>query len=103
MATDFLIGGGGIGGVVLAELLGRGGKRVVVLERSTGPPPWNRPEILWPATIERLSTLLPASKWLEQAAVPLAGVKICNGTSLVWGVSPELLMRSGVHPWSTDP
>ncbi len=103
MPTDFLIVGGGIGGLVLAELLGRSGKRVVVLERSIGPPPWNRPEVLWPATIELLSTLLPASNWLEQAAVPLAGVKLASGTEFVWGISPELLKRAGDHPWSTDP
>ena len=139
MPTDFLIVGGGIGGLVLAELLGRGGKRVIVLERSTGPPPWNRPEVLWPATIELLSTLLPASKWLEHAAVPLTGVKLArphprgresiamtrvhdgaslpqltpdplapgvklaSGTDFVWGISPELLKRAGVHLWSTDP
>src|SRR4029453_19118433 len=103
MKTDFVIVGGGIGGLVLAELLGRGGKRVVVLERSTSPPPWNRPEVLWPATIELLSTLLPGSKWLEQAAVPLAGMKLASGSGFVWGISPELLERAGVHPWSTDP
>lgn len=80
MSSDFLIVGGGIGGLVLAELLGRGGKRVVVLERSTGPPPWNRPELLWPATIELLSSLVPVSRWREQAAVPLAGMKVALPT-----------------------
>jgi 2-polyprenyl-6-methoxyphenol hydroxylase-like FAD-dependent oxidoreductase len=103
MPTDFLIVGGGIGGLVLAELLGRGGKRVVVLERSTGPPPWNRPEILWPTTIELLSTLIPAEKWQAEAAVPLAGIKVASGREFAWGISPELLKRAGVHPWSTDP
>ncbi|MCI0353685.1 MAG: NAD(P)-binding protein, partial [Acidobacteria bacterium] len=49
MDADFVIVGGGIGGTVLAELLGRGGKRVVVLEKSTAPPSWLRPEVLWPA------------------------------------------------------
>ncbi len=103
MPTDFLIVGGGIGGLVLAELLGRGGKRVVVLERSTGPPPWNRPEVLWPATIELLLSLAPESTWKEHAAVLLAGVKLFGGQDFVWGISPELLAQAGVHPWSTDP
>ena len=56
MAFDFLIVGGGIGGAVLANLLGRRGKRVLVLERSRTPAPQNRPEILWPATVEVLRT-----------------------------------------------
>ncbi|MCI0357223.1 MAG: FAD-dependent monooxygenase [Planctomycetaceae bacterium] len=103
LPTDFLIVGGGIGGLVLAELVGRGGKRVVVLERSAGPPPWNRPEVLWPATIELLSSLVPESNWKEQAAVPLAGVKLWTGKHFAWAFSPELLERAGVHPWSTDP
>ena len=34
MDADFVVVGGGVGGTVLAELLGRSGKRVVVLEKS---------------------------------------------------------------------
>ena len=103
MSTDFLIVGGGIGGLVLAELLGRGGKKVVVLERSTGPPQWNRPEILWPATIELLTTLAPPAQWFQHAALPLAGMKIWAGRQFAWGMSPQLLDQANVHPWSTDP
>jgi 2-polyprenyl-6-methoxyphenol hydroxylase-like FAD-dependent oxidoreductase len=103
MKTDFVIVGGGIGGLVLAELLGRGGKRVVVLERSTGPPPWNRPEVLWPATIKLLCTLLPRQQWEEEAVLPLGGMELFNGREFVWGISPEILERAGVQPWSTNP
>jgi len=103
VSTDFLIVGGGIGGLVLAELLGRGGKRVVVLERSTGPPPWNRPEILWPATIELLCSLLPEAAWKERAALPLVGGRFASGGQFQWGLPPETLDRANVHPWSTDP
>ena len=103
MTADFLIVGGGIGGLVLAELLGRGGKKVVVLERSTGPPPWNRPEILWPATIELLCTLIPKEQWEQEAALPLAGMELFDGRQFSWVFSPEILQRAQVQPWSTNP
>jgi choline dehydrogenase-like flavoprotein len=64
MAIDFLIVGGGIGGGVLANLLGRRGKRVLVLEKGRTPIPQDRPEILWPATVDVLRTLIP--KGLEE-------------------------------------
>ena len=63
MQADMVIAGGGIGGALLAELLGRGGKRVIVLERSTASPNWLRPEILWPATAEVLCSLAPQQVW----------------------------------------
>src|SRR5262249_37048744 len=78
MTTDILIVGGGIGGLVLAELLGRDKKRVVVLERSTGPPKWNRPEGLWPVTAQVMSTLLPKSQ-LDEAVLLLEGVQLFDG------------------------
>ncbi|MBC7853210.1 MAG: FAD-dependent monooxygenase [Pirellulaceae bacterium] len=59
MSHDTLIVGGGIGGAVMANLLTRGGKRVMVLERNLVPPPIARPEILWPHTVEFLRTLIP--------------------------------------------
>jgi 2-polyprenyl-6-methoxyphenol hydroxylase-like FAD-dependent oxidoreductase len=103
MTTDFLIVGGGIGGLVLAELLARGGKKVVVLERSTGPPPWNRPEVLWPATARLLCTLLPRDQWEAEAVLPLAGVRFFDGEQFRWAIAPEVLQRAKIEPWSTDP
>jgi 2-polyprenyl-6-methoxyphenol hydroxylase-like FAD-dependent oxidoreductase len=103
MAADFLIVGGGIGGLVLAELLGRSGKRVVVLERSTGPPPWNRPEVLWPATIDLLLTLLPRERWEAEAVLPLAGMELFTGREFAWAIAPETLAQAKVQPWSTNP
>src|SRR5215471_435365 len=103
MTTDFLIVGGGIGGLVLAELLGRGGKRVVVLERSTGPPPWGRPEVLWPATFELLCQLTPKAQWEQQSVLPLAGIELFDGEQFRWAVSPQILAKAKVQPWSTNP
>jgi 2-polyprenyl-6-methoxyphenol hydroxylase-like FAD-dependent oxidoreductase len=63
---EFLIVGGGIGGAVLAHLLARQSRQIVVLERETSPRHVIRPEILWPATIRTLQPMLEslsASDW----------------------------------------
>jgi 2-polyprenyl-6-methoxyphenol hydroxylase-like FAD-dependent oxidoreductase len=103
MATDVLIGGGGIGGLILAELLGRGGRKVIVLERSTGPPPFNRPEVLWPATCDLLCSLIPRERWLQEAVLPLRGMQVFGGREFHWAISPEVLDRAKIQPWSTNP
>jgi 6-methylpretetramide 4-monooxygenase len=101
--TNHLIVGGGIGGLVLAELLGRSGAKVVVLERSTGPPPWNRPEILWPATFELLCAIIPKAQLEQEGVLPLAGMELFDGQKFQWVISPEILAQSRVQPWSTNP
>jgi 6-methylpretetramide 4-monooxygenase len=103
MSTDFIIVGGGIGGAVLAELLGRGGKKVVVLEKSIAPPNWNRPEILWPATIEVLFSLLPKKTWEKEAVLPMQGVELHNGQRKFSFVTPEVIQKAQVQPWFTNP
>lgn len=104
MAIDYLIAGGGIGGTVLAELLGRGGKRVMVLERGVAPPSFLRPEVLWPTTMEALWSLVPRVTWERDASVPLHEVRIHRGggrsTSLL---TPEVVREAGVQPWFTNP
>src|SRR5271155_1705207 len=59
----------GIGGAALAGLLSRGGKKVVVLERSLVPPQLVRPEILWPHTMELLFSLSPKELWERDAVL----------------------------------
>lgn len=103
MTADLVIVGGGIGGAVLAELLGRAGRKVVVLEKATGPPPWTRPEILWPATVERLFSLHPRAAWEREAMLPLQGVTLFNGQRFVTALSRQTFDDAQVQPWSTDP
>jgi 2-polyprenyl-6-methoxyphenol hydroxylase-like FAD-dependent oxidoreductase len=103
MTADFLIVGGGIGGAVLAELLGRGGKKVVVLEKSAQPPTWSRPEILWPATVELLFSLLPCETWEREAMLPLDGIELFDGRQFITPASRAVFDAAQVQPWSTDP
>ena len=103
MALDFVVVGGGIGGAVLAGLLGRGGKRVVVLEKSLAPPQWVRPEVLWPGTMEVLFSLRPREVWEQDAALPMRGVEFHDGQRTVPFITAELLRDAHVQPWFTDP
>jgi 2-polyprenyl-6-methoxyphenol hydroxylase-like FAD-dependent oxidoreductase len=100
MALDFLIVGGGIGGAVLANLLGRRGKSVLVLEKSRTPIPQNRPEGLWPATVEVLRTLIPADleeRWM----LPLRGFVAMYGGKPLLQFGPEVFQAAGVQLYST--
>ena len=100
---DLVIVGGGIGGAVLACLVGRAGKRVVVLERSAGPPDWVRPEILWPATVGVLSSLIPRSELEREALLSLQGITVAVGEQKLLSITPERLREFEVQPRSTDP
>jgi 2-polyprenyl-6-methoxyphenol hydroxylase-like FAD-dependent oxidoreductase len=103
MIADFVVVGGGIGGAVLAELLGRGRKKVIVLEKSTGPPNFIRPEVLWPATMEMLFSLIPRETWEKEAVLPMRGVEFHDGQRVTPFITPELLQEAQVQPWSTNP
>src|SRR5271166_4148016 len=100
MAIDFLIVGGGIGGAVLAHLLGRRGMRVMVLEKGRTPMPQNRPEVLWPASVEVLRTLIPKDleeRWMTPIR---GGVFIYKGRTLLQ-FGPQVFDAAGVQPYST--
>jgi 2-polyprenyl-6-methoxyphenol hydroxylase-like FAD-dependent oxidoreductase len=103
MSADVLIVGGGIGGAVLAELLGRTGRKVVVLEKSTERPQWTRPEILWPPTVKLLFSLRRREDWEREAMLPLQGFTVFNGQRFVSVVSRQTFDDAQVQPWSTDP
>lgn len=102
MTADFLIVGAGIGGAVLAEMLGRAGKKVIILEKSASHPPWTRPEILWPGTVERLFAFRPRDEF-QEAMLPLQGVTIFNNERFNLAISRETFDSAHVVPWSTDP
>lgn len=100
MAIDFLIVGGGIGGAVLANLLGRRGKRVLVLEKSRATAPQMRPEILWPATVRVLRSLLPEHlepRWM----VPIRGAVVMYKRRPLLQFGPDFFDTVGVQPHST--
>jgi 2-polyprenyl-6-methoxyphenol hydroxylase-like FAD-dependent oxidoreductase len=101
--ADVLVVGGGIGGAVLAGLLGRAGKRVTVVERSLGPAGIGRPEILWPATVRVLEGLISPNRLREEAVLPLAGLDVRSRSKTLVSVTRETLRDAGVQPWSTDP
>lgn len=103
MTADFVIVGGGIGGAVLAGLLGRGGKTVIVLERNRAPGGLVRPEILWQRSMEVLLSLRPREQWLEAAALPLRGVEFHDGQGVATLLRESVLRDPAVQPWSTDP
>lgn len=103
MHYDVLLAGGGIGGAVLAQLLARGGKRVAVLERSTAPPKWLRPEILWPATTQVLYSLAPRETWERAAFLPLQGIRVHDGEQFLPLASAETFASAQVQPMFTNP
>jgi len=95
---DLVVSGGGIGGAILAELLARAGKRIVVLERGTAPPAWTRPEIYWPATADFLATLIP-----REVFAPIEAFDIHDGKRVEELVPAAALRAAGVRPASADP
>jgi 2-polyprenyl-6-methoxyphenol hydroxylase-like FAD-dependent oxidoreductase len=100
MQFDFVIVGGGIGGAVLANLLGRRGRRVLVLEKATAPMPQARPEVLWPATVAALRTLLPEE--LEpQWSVPIRTFLVTCGKQELLRIDSKVFDDAGVQPCST--
>jgi 2-polyprenyl-6-methoxyphenol hydroxylase-like FAD-dependent oxidoreductase len=98
MKSDFVVSGGGIGGAVLAELLARAGKRVVVLEKNLRAPTWTRPEIFWPVTADFLATLIT-----RDVFAPIDAFDIHDGRRVDELVPAEALLEARVRPSSADP
>ena len=100
MSIDFLIVGGGIGGAVLANLLGRRGQRVLVLQKARVPAQQTRPEVLWPATVEVLRTLIP-EKLEQRWLLPIRSGVLSCGTQELLRFGPDVFDAAGVQPYST--
>ncbi|MEQ1853576.1 MAG: NAD(P)/FAD-dependent oxidoreductase, partial [Chthoniobacteraceae bacterium] len=103
MNADVLIAGGGVGGAVLAALLVLGGRKVTLLERSTKPPPFLRPEILWPAAVQTLCGIRDRAFWETQCIRPLGGISLHQGNEWKAVVTRDTLDHAGVQPFLTHP
>jgi 2-polyprenyl-6-methoxyphenol hydroxylase-like FAD-dependent oxidoreductase len=99
--VDFLIVGAGIGGAVLANLLSRAGKRVLVLEREATPPTIARPEVLWPATVQFLESILPRDVLHDTALLALRGLQFNYKNAALVRISSESFEKTGIQPWSS--
>ena len=99
-----MIVGGGIGGAVLALLLGRQGHRVVVLERDATPSGIGRPEVLARSTLQVFEQLGLRLRMMQDAVVPLQRMELrqAGGRRLVEFTQDDF-RRAGVQPYSTDP
>ena len=101
--TDVLIAGGGIGGAVLAALLVHGGKRVTIIERAKGPPPFLRPEVLWPAAVRTLEGIRPLEFWERECLKRAGGIILDRGGKVRPVVTPRLFESAGVQPYFEHP
>jgi 2-polyprenyl-6-methoxyphenol hydroxylase-like FAD-dependent oxidoreductase len=101
--TDIVIAGGGIGGAVLAALLAEGGKRVTIAERATGPPPFLRPELLWPPAVRILERIRPLEFWERDCLRRAEGLYFYRGGRRQAFATAELFERAGVQPYFEHP
>jgi 2-polyprenyl-6-methoxyphenol hydroxylase-like FAD-dependent oxidoreductase len=103
-SADCIVVGSGIGGAVLALILGRAGKHVVILEREEQPVPQPRPEIHAQATIDLYRKLGVADRILREAALPLQGLRLRRGGGRVlFEFDAAEFKRFKVQPYSTNP
>ncbi len=104
--SDCIIVGGGIGGAVLALILGQRKKQVLVVEKDLkAPAPIGRPEILTNPTVNRFIQLGMVDRFLKEAAIALKGLQVFDSKTnrLILELSEQDFLRAQVQPYSTDP
>ncbi|HEX2120767.1 MAG TPA: NAD(P)/FAD-dependent oxidoreductase [Thermoanaerobaculia bacterium] len=99
---DVIIVGAGIGGAVLALVLGSRGWRVILVERESAPPRIARPEILWGATPHALEPHGIADAIRREASVQLEAIEIGGETPWLH-VTRDDFAAAGVDAFSTNP
>lgn len=101
MRFDVVIAGAGIGGAVLALVLGKRGWRVAVLERESAPPLIARPEILWGATPHALDAY-GIGNAIRDASLPLEAIEF--GGEQPWlRITGDDFAAAKVTAFSTNP
>ncbi len=103
METDVLIVGGGIGGAVLALILGREGWRIRILEREGRLVELARPEILQETTLSALERLGAGPMLRSGATRPIRVIEVRQRGEVLFHVDEMDLAASRVAPHSEDP
>src|SRR5882724_2291648 len=101
--TDVLIVGGGIGGSVLALLLGRRGRSVCILEREAAPHRIVRPEGIWEATIKALEELGIGPKLCSEATLPIHSFEARQANEVLLSIGESDFAAAKTHLYSSDP
>lgn len=103
MDTDILIVGGGVGGAVLALILGGEGWRVQILEREDRLVELVRPEILQDTTLGALERLGIGAGLRASATRAIRLLEIRLRGEVLLRIDEADLAAARVAPYSTDP
>lgn len=103
METDLLIAGGGIGGAVLALILGNRGWQVQVIEREGRLIELARPEIIQETTLSALELLGVGPDLRARATRPLRLLEVRRAGEVLLHIDTDDLAAARVTPHSEDP
>lgn len=103
METDVLIAGGGIGGAVLALILGERGWRVRIIEREGRLVELARPELIQETTLSALERLGVGPELRTRATVPLRLLELRRAGELLLRIDADDLVAARVAPHSASP